>query len=250
MTTARCDTNRTFELQNANFSAEVQRLSKASGVCLLLFDRDNPSTHVSFLHNLGIPQSLADNYVNQIYRHDPLLPHLNNGYPPFENMTQSRYERVGTQHISDHSAEQYWAYLGQVGFHETAASVQAMSSNIFLVVGLLNASAKHAICVDKAMNSMERWLRTSSDCMIEQAVRHNYGQAPSASDSQLIRLDSLTNRETEVVQELIKGKSNKQISAQLGLSEYTVENHLRRIYKKFDVHNRTSLLAIIHATSH
>ena len=38
---------------------------------------------------------------------------------------------------------------------------------------------------------------------------------------------------------------NKQIAAVLGLSEYAIENHLKRRYRKCRVHSRTSLLAIL-----
>ncbi len=52
----------------------------------------------------------------------------------------------------------------------------------------------------------------------------------------------LTGREIEVVSLLSKGHTNKQIGKELFISEYTVENHLRSIYRKMGVKNRTSLV--------
>jgi DNA-binding CsgD family transcriptional regulator len=50
----------------------------------------------------------------------------------------------------------------------------------------------------------------------------------------------LSQRELDVVSLLAKGLTNKEIGEKLFISEYTVENHLRSIYRKMDVNNRTS----------
>ena len=50
----------------------------------------------------------------------------------------------------------------------------------------------------------------------------------------------LSQREFDVVSLLAKGLTNKEIGEKLFISEYTVENHLRSIYRKMDVNNRTS----------
>jgi DNA-binding NarL/FixJ family response regulator len=49
----------------------------------------------------------------------------------------------------------------------------------------------------------------------------------------------LTDREREVLRELIGGKTKKQMGKTLFLSEYTVDTHLRSIYAKLHVHSRT-----------
>jgi DNA-binding CsgD family transcriptional regulator len=51
----------------------------------------------------------------------------------------------------------------------------------------------------------------------------------------------LTRREIDVVLLLSKGLKNKDIGEKLFISEYTVENHLRSIYRKMDVNNRTEV---------
>jgi DNA-binding CsgD family transcriptional regulator len=49
-----------------------------------------------------------------------------------------------------------------------------------------------------------------------------------------------TSRETEVVLLLSRGLKNHEIGKQLYISEYTVENHLRSIFRKLGVSNRTA----------
>ena len=59
---------------------------------------------------------------------------------------------------------------------------------------------------------------------------------------------SLTERELEVVRALARGKSNKEIAGDLGISEKTVRNHASNIYKKLHIFDRTQ--AVIYAVRH
>lgn len=51
--------------------------------------------------------------------------------------------------------------------------------------------------------------------------------------------DALTPREHQVLAAVAQGLSNKEIAASLGLSEYTIRNHLRNILEKLHLRNRT-----------
>ena len=55
----------------------------------------------------------------------------------------------------------------------------------------------------------------------------------------------LTARQVEVVSLVCSGLSNSEISERLCISEYTVENHLRPIYEKMYVKNRTNLARLV-----
>jgi DNA-binding CsgD family transcriptional regulator len=56
------------------------------------------------------------------------------------------------------------------------------------------------------------------------------------------RTHGLSQREEEVVELLLQGKSNKQIAAALHIAERTVEFHLKNIYAKFKVSSRVELI--------
>ena len=58
----------------------------------------------------------------------------------------------------------------------------------------------------------------------------------------------LTRREREVLCQLSLGLSNKEIARRLGIEEVTVRLHLRGIFRKLGVHNRTQ--AVRHAINH
>ena len=55
--------------------------------------------------------------------------------------------------------------------------------------------------------------------------------------------DSLSPREKEVLLALATGASTRELSAQLFISEHTVRNHLKAIYRKLGVHSRTELFS-------
>lgn len=55
----------------------------------------------------------------------------------------------------------------------------------------------------------------------------------------------LSRRETEVLKEIVKGQSNKEISEALFVSEKTVKTHVSHILNKLEVSDRTQ--AVIYA---
>jgi two-component system NarL family response regulator len=55
----------------------------------------------------------------------------------------------------------------------------------------------------------------------------------------------LTAREIGILQQVAEGKTNKEIASDLNLSEKTIKNHVRNIFHKLHVYDRTQ--AAIHA---
>jgi DNA-binding NarL/FixJ family response regulator len=55
--------------------------------------------------------------------------------------------------------------------------------------------------------------------------------------------EPVTDRELEVLAQLARGSSNKEISATLNISESTVKSHLRSIFTKLNVLSRTEAIA-------
>lgn len=63
----------------------------------------------------------------------------------------------------------------------------------------------------------------------------------------------LSQREHEVAEAVIAGRSNKEIAAQLGITERTVKAHLGSIFHKLDVRDRLQLALLLaddHAPQH
>lgn len=62
-----------------------------------------------------------------------------------------------------------------------------------------------------------------------------FSKAPRAPQS---KLDSLSNREAEILELLAKGLLYKEIAAQLNIAQETVRKHVYHIYEKLHVNNR------------
>jgi DNA-binding CsgD family transcriptional regulator len=56
------------------------------------------------------------------------------------------------------------------------------------------------------------------------------------------QMNKLSRRELEVIHLLLQGKSNKLIALALGISDRTVEFHLKNVYAKFQVSSRMELV--------
>lgn len=77
-------------------------------------------------------------------------------------------------------------------------------------------------------------------------LKHVKKQPSMSQEKEL--LNSLTRRETEVLKEIMKGHSNKEIATHLFITEKTVKTHISNILSKLDVHDRTqaALFAVKH----
>lgn len=61
---------------------------------------------------------------------------------------------------------------------------------------------------------------------------------------------SLTVKERLVLVEIAKGQSNKLVARQLGVSPETIKSHLKSIYSKLGVNNRTQAVQVLtHASA-
>lgn len=58
------------------------------------------------------------------------------------------------------------------------------------------------------------------------------------------RRPDLSHRELEVLQQLAKGRTNKEIAAHLFISEDTVKTHIKGLFSKLDVKDRTQAVII------
>lgn len=58
------------------------------------------------------------------------------------------------------------------------------------------------------------------------------------------KFGSLTKRQTDVLELLSKGKSNKEIALLMGLSENTVKAHLSIVYRVLNVPNRINAVIV------
>ncbi|MGC4933297.1 response regulator [Gordonia sp. DT30] len=76
------------------------------------------------------------------------------------------------------------------------------------------------------------------------AGRHVLDPTAAASLMSRNRFDTLTDRECEVLRAVARGGTNRQVAAELMISEATVKTHLLRLYPKLGVKDRAAAVRV------
>ena len=113
---------------------------------------------------------------------------------------------------------------------------------------------RDALAKERARRASERLQETVNDWWagvqsmrgqleaLQGAIAGGKPSAPARAAPGL-RLDELSDREREVVEALRLGLPNKEIASRLFVSEHTVKNHLKTIFKKLGVASRAELIS-------
>jgi DNA-binding NarL/FixJ family response regulator len=102
----------------------------------------------------------------------------------------------------------------------------------------IKAGAKAYLLKDTARDALV-------DCVRRVHAGETYLPPPLAAKlAERVSGAGLSAREMEVLQRMAAGKSNKEIGAELFISEGTVKSHVKGIFTKLDVVSRTEAIAI------
>jgi DNA-binding NarL/FixJ family response regulator len=90
---------------------------------------------------------------------------------------------------------------------------------------------------------------TARDALVETVRRVHAGETYlppqlAAKLAERVSGEALSPREVDVLQRMAVGKSNKEIGAELFISEGTVKTHIKSIFSKLDVVSRTEAVAV------
>jgi DNA-binding CsgD family transcriptional regulator len=119
------------------------------------------------------------------------------------------------------------------GMRECIASVFPIMPEVYSAVGLHRRVGKPPFT--SIQRDMVHLILSKVDWL------HKDGHDVPANDERLLKLSP---REREVLLYLLEGDSRKQIAQRLGLSHHTIADHMKAIYKHFDVNSRAELLAL------
>jgi DNA-binding NarL/FixJ family response regulator len=81
-----------------------------------------------------------------------------------------------------------------------------------------------------------------------QHVSSEFHKQPGITDREARIKFGLTHRQSQLVALVATGLTNKEIAANLNLSEFTVKNHLRRIMRQVDADDRHQAVDVIRAS--
>lgn len=129
------------------------------------------------------------------------------------------------------------------GLRDPAAHRQAVKLGAMGVV-VKDQAAEVLIKAIEKVNAGEIWLDRATMGNVLNEMTAGQGEL----DSQDARINSLTDREREVIALIAEGLKNKQIGKRLFISETTVTHHLSSIFSKLGVSDRLEL--VIYAFGH
>jgi DNA-binding NarL/FixJ family response regulator len=96
----------------------------------------------------------------------------------------------------------------------------------------------------KAAREGEVWVGWD---LMQRLIRGIAPEASETRESNLVQLESLTDREQEIAHYVAQGASNKRIASSLGITERTVKAHLSTVYKKIGVNDRLQLALLVNS---
>jgi len=106
--------------------------------------------------------------------------------------------------------------------------------------------ALHEICVNILENSREmRKMNVHLSDLSSKPCGAKGEQVDASGTRNNAILTKLSDREREVVEHLLSGRTNREIADRLEISERTVKNHLWKIYKKMGVETRMQLFSML-----
>ncbi len=127
---------------------------------------------------------------------------------------------------------------------ENSLSIQRLW--LFLAIIIVLALIILVILLRKNLKAKDTQLRTEVKLRLSEvlalqnqlSVQKEHNQTPIESIN-IILQDKLTEREQEVLDALVLGLPNKEIGEKLFLSINTIKTHIKNLYLKLDVNNRT-----------
>jgi DNA-binding NarL/FixJ family response regulator len=139
------------------------------------------------------------------------------------------------------------AVLGELRARDSAARVLVLTSATEPTSASLavRSGAAGLVYKDVDPDALVRAIRSVHDGHLVLAPEAAGALARSAVDA-VAGLDALTTREREVLAEIAKGRSNREIARALGVAEKTVKAHVSSVLAKLGVQDRTqaALLAV------
>jgi DNA-binding NarL/FixJ family response regulator len=113
---------------------------------------------------------------------------------------------------------------------------QSPQMRIALMSGLGRVSRPVALATGARGFFLKDW---PADCIVE-ALRHvSEGRTVFPRPSEAAPAHPLSSRELDVLQQLVRGLSNREVASVLYLSRHTVKQHTSSMYRKLGVRNRT-----------
>lgn len=220
-------------------SGKILDSVKANSSVVFLYGKVNLSPWVRGLFVDGVSSETFSKYSDeQMFLADPYIgASLTRGDTSVHLIDCNDRDVTGLS-----GAESYWRFIGRHNLGNCAAFTRRIGDKLLLIVGLHGCT--------KPVSGATEFIHSLSDAVMARMLDSVAWQIDFAPDGiQAVNRPKpghgpiqLSAREDQLIRLVMCGLRNKQIAHELSISENTVESHLRRIYQKLGVQNRTSLM--------
>ena len=110
------------------------------------------------------------------------------------------------------------------------------------VLEALRAGVKGYVLKTQAASDLINAIRSTLEGAVYLSPGISDGVVEAALNKDSVALDPLTQRERQVLQLIAEGKTNKEVSHELGMSVKTVDTHRRNLMAKLNIHETAGLV--------
>lgn len=237
----------------------IAQESAADGIDIFCCDKTGGHGEIFDLYGHGMRSELKEGYrCARMFEFDPFT---DVGLREAPSSDVDSFELAGDPRLSlaGSRSERYWRFMAQQGVEIVGASTRRFLPGFYLVIGMSRGTcdvARPEVSYGLLNERLNRLKDMMSSLILTRILSTGEGyaqlrrslswSAPSNGGS----LAALSVRESEIARLICVGKQNKEIAYLTGLSVHTIENHLKRIYRKFEIHNRAALVAKMQGLLH
>lgn len=239
-----------------NFLAQE---ASADGIDIFCCDKTDGRGEIFDLYVHGMRPELKEGYrCSRMFEFDPFtdislresaLSDIDN----FELANDPKLSLAGSR------AEKYWRFMAQLDVEIVGAATRRFLPGFYLVIGMSrrkHAGVRTELPYGLLNERLDRLKDMMSSLVLNRVLSTGEGYAQLrrslswSAPSNGMSLAALSPRESEIAKLICAGKQNKEIAYLTGLSVHTIENHLKRIYRKFEIHNRAALVSKMQGLIH
>lgn len=199
-------------------------------------------------------RTFSNRTLNQLVGADARIPLKSLDPPPWlperlGNRYQAYIKMAMAGNLDNDIISLEWSVVGPLGDHVPVVlklvplqNGESPSAVLWLVVPSIDSDNQaYQLAVDR-----QRRLEESMKRIAQEVARVGIGgeRTPAATPT-VPELERLSRRERQVLDLLLEGHRVVSIAEQLCVSEHTVRNHLKSIFKKLGVHSQAELVGLV-----